>query len=568
MADMSRQVDTDNDNKEVKKENEEKTCFMCGRLATLACSGCGEVWFCCAEHGKLHFREEEGNCFPWKVAEKDGVGRILVTTRSVRAGETLFMEEPLVHGPNQDGWGDSQHSPACLSCYSPVTMDYLCPGCGYPMCGEECAGHPHHQEECSVLSAGHKPVCGSTVTEAYHCILPLRMLLLARSDPDRFNLTDHLMDHEEERKGDKDWLITERTVVQKLMQICDAEVMRDLTAADIRRAIGVLEVNSFEVSDELRGCFPISSLLSHSCVPNSCHIWTLDAPYTNTCIAAVDLQAGQELLTTYQIPSTCSLRRRPNLKTGWYFDCTCERCSSLSELGTNMNTLVCPGCKKPSMLPQNPLQSGSVWRCFCGHKVSEKVAISVVANIIKDTNNVIKKQKHNVNAWLKLEKSALKLVHPQHEVMLEIAKWMLPILCRGPNQPTSKFPPSKVQKKLDLAKRYFSVLSVVEPGYSKPRVKALYEIIETELFLMFFKVPKIGGMKDNLIKKMDQLNMVIEVLERLGTNKGFETILVHASKNILVRIEDILSQMEKNSLNLNEWREGWSLIELWKGAEN
>ena len=240
----------------------------------------------------------------------------------------------------------------------------------------------------------------------------------------------------------------------------------------------------------------------------------------------------------------------------------------MSELGTNMNTLVCPGCKKPSMLPQNPLQSGSVWRCFCGHKVSEKVAKSVVDNIIKDTNKVIKNQKHNVNAWLKLEKSALKLVHPQHEVMLEIAKWMLPILCRGPNQPTSKFPPSKVEKKLDLAQRYFSVLSVVEPGYSKPRVKALYEIIETELFLMFFKDPKIGGMKDNLIKKMDQLNMVIEVLERLGTNKGFETILVHASKNILVRIGDILSQMEENSLNLDEWREGWSLIELWRGAEN
>ena len=137
-----------------------------------------------------------------------------------------------------------------------------------------------------------------------------------------------------------------------------------------------------------------------------------------------------------------------------------------------------------------------------------------------------------MNAWLKLEKSALKLVHPHHEVMLEITKWMLPILCRGPNQPTSKFPASKVQKKLELAKRYFSVLSVVEPGYSKPRVKALYEIIETELFLMFFKDPKIGGMKDCLIKKMDQLKLVIEVLERLGANKGFETILVQASKNI------------------------------------
>ena len=219
----------------------------------------------------------------------------MVTTRNVFAGETLFMEEPLVHGPNQDGWPNSQKFPVCLSCYDCVTFDYLCPSCGYPMCDQECASDPLHQGECSVLSKGEKPVFKNKVTEAYHCILPLRMILLARTDPNRFNLIDHLMDHEEEREETKDWFTTERTVVQKLMQQCGEEAVTNLTAAEIRRAVGVLEVNSYEVSEEFRGCFPIGSLLSHSCVPNSCHIWTLDTPYTNTCIATVDIEAGQEV---------------------------------------------------------------------------------------------------------------------------------------------------------------------------------------------------------------------------------------------------------------------------------
>ena len=48
----------------------------------------------------------------------------------------------------------------------------------------------------------------------------------------------------------------------------------------MRRAVGVLEVNCYEVfsfirrlgtnSCGLRGCFPAASLLSHSCVANRC----------------------------------------------------------------------------------------------------------------------------------------------------------------------------------------------------------------------------------------------------------------------------------------------------------
>jgi len=486
---------------------------------------------------------------------------MMVTTRKVFAGETLFMEEPIVHGPNQEGF------PVCLACYELVSLAYLCPGCGYPMCDAECASHISHQEECSVLSRGKKPVFDNEVTDSYHCILPLRMVLLARSAPDRFSLADHLMDHEEERRGSEDWATTEQTVVHNLMQNCDGEAVNSLTVAELRRAIGVLEVNSYEVNDGLRGCFPIGSLLSHNCIPNSAHIWTQTAPYTNTCIAAVDLEAGQEVLTTYQIPTTSTLTRRSNLRAGWYFDCTCNRCSSASELGTNINTLICPQCKQAQLSPESPLQFGSVWKCPCGHEVSETVVKQIVENIIDATKDIIDKQRNNVDKWLELEKSSLKLVHPQHEVMLEITKWLVPVLCRGPNQVTSEFPISLVRRKLKLAQSYLSVLDVVEPGFSKLRAKVLYEIIETDLFLMFHDQPGADQIKANLAGHVNQLNMVILVLGRLCPNRGFESILMEASKNILVKIGGIVSQLKADCLNLEDWRDGWSLVELWRGEE-
>ena len=550
------------DNSDVPGDGERK-CFMCGRPAGLVCKKCNEFWFCCEEHGRLHFREEEGVCFPWKVETREGVGRIMTTTRKVAAGETIFMEEPMVHGPCQEG------QPVCLVCYEFITQDQLCPGCGYPVCDAQCAREhqEQHAGECAALARAGKPVFKDGVTDGYHCILPLRMILLARSHPNIFNLGDHLMDHEEERRGSQDWLITEQTVVAALMKNNDEEDLKSLTVAEIRRAVGVLEVNSYEVNDGLRGCFPIGSLMSHSCVPNCGHIWTHTAPFTKTCFAAVDLEAGQEVLTTYQIPTTATLTRRSNLKAGWYFDCACERCSSSSELGTNINTLVCPRCNQAKLRPESPLLFGSIWRCSaCGKEVTETFVKDIVENIINDTNDIINNERHNVHKWLELETSSLRLVHPQHQVMLEITKWLVPVMCRGPNQVTSDFPISLVQRKLQLAQSYLSVLDVVEPGFTKIRAKVLYEILETELFLMFQDNPGTEELQRNLTKHMTDLRLVVKILEKLCPHEGFETLLVQSSLHILERIEVVLTQLGRNSLNLEDWRQGWSLVEVLRGG--
>ncbi len=58
-------------------------------------------------------------CAPFRVSRREGVGRCLVATRDVDAGELLFVERPAVVGPLHET------SPVCLTCFKKVRSDVV-----------------------------------------------------------------------------------------------------------------------------------------------------------------------------------------------------------------------------------------------------------------------------------------------------------------------------------------------------------------------------------------------------------------------------------------------------------
>ena len=64
-------------------------CHFCGRPGRDVCPVCGEVWSCCPAHLRLHNRG--GDCFPYRVDRMEGVGRMMVATRDLAAGDTIFQ---------------------------------------------------------------------------------------------------------------------------------------------------------------------------------------------------------------------------------------------------------------------------------------------------------------------------------------------------------------------------------------------------------------------------------------------------------------------------------------------
>ncbi len=100
---------------------------------------------------------------------------------------------------------------------------FLCPGCGWPLCGPQClGGRAHSAEECSILAKGTRGKVSFRTDRMrrphphYRCVAPLRLLLLRDSQPEVHKRLGMLMDHNRDRR-EKDpelWGIYEEYVTK------------------------------------------------------------------------------------------------------------------------------------------------------------------------------------------------------------------------------------------------------------------------------------------------------------------------------------------------------------------
>ena len=56
----------------------------------------------------------------------------------------------------------------------------------------------------------------------------------------------------------------------------------------------------------VRALYPLTSILSHSCLPNCRPVMKKSAPFSNVCIASVDIDVGQELTINYVHLNLCT----------------------------------------------------------------------------------------------------------------------------------------------------------------------------------------------------------------------------------------------------------------------
>ena len=94
---------------------------------------------------------------------------------------------------------DNSSKPLCLGCMTrKVSGNYLCRDCNWPLCSNVCAKSPHHIEECKLMkSRGTKIKIPwfDKPCSYYDAILPLRVMLLKKTNPRAYNLISILMDH-------------------------------------------------------------------------------------------------------------------------------------------------------------------------------------------------------------------------------------------------------------------------------------------------------------------------------------------------------------------------------------
>lgn len=113
---------------------------------------------------------------------------------------SIFLKEkPTLWGPNQ------VTPPVCVGCMDQLDPDHHteCSKCGWLVCSLECADHPGHQGECLLTQAR-----GSKVDikqfynphPMYQFLLVVRGLMLAETDPAKYEVLMKLEPHHKERK--------------------------------------------------------------------------------------------------------------------------------------------------------------------------------------------------------------------------------------------------------------------------------------------------------------------------------------------------------------------------------
>lgn len=515
-------------------------CFLCGHDRDLiSCPKCGQVAFCGPEHGSLHSDEELEECYPYKVDHKEGVGRCLVATRQIEAGQLIFKETPLTVGPLHET------KPVCLVCWKTVDGSYQCKKCKLPMCSLECAeAEIHTLNECFVFGSQHRPPIQISAFDQFHpfyqCITPLRSLKLKERHPEKWRALEGMMDHCEDRPKDIHYEVNQKNIVQFLRDHWNVPY----SVEEINHVIGALEVNAFEVSGVGggRGVFPLTALMSHCCISNT--RYTMYDDYHTECRANVAIELGDEITDFYVSPLHGTQYRRTHLRDGWFFHCQCLRCQDPTECGSYQDAHRCgsSGCKG-NVISLEPLNYESDFKCDqCDFRLTRKEREQVEDGLTEQLDAIDKNDDEGLE---KLLESALLKVQDTHFIVTAIKRYLIYIYGRVPGRMLHQMSMEGALRKRTLCRDLLAIYDIIVPGLTRERGLTLFELKSVEMYLVkkslegFFDLTK--------AEKLKRLELCSKLLResqeclQYESSDTFENMVYQAAVKQLRECDDLLT---------------------------
>ncbi|XP_045457696.1 SET domain-containing protein SmydA-8-like [Melitaea cinxia] len=310
--------------------------------------------------GFLTCTDDAKNCMKWKIFDSPLGGRGLIATDDIKSGEIVFVDHPLVYGP-RSGTIVQRGCTVCRNIDSDTL--YKCSKCALLLCSEQCQNSSTHLSDCSVISCwpNKVPIEDIDDTLMSRALTAVRALSLNK---DQKNLLTSLQAHVLHQHG------SEIRALKEYFDIFaqDEEFMTLVSC--------ILDANAFQMAVpygkkemNLRGIYPVSSLMNHNCTSNT--RYSFNAESHMTVRAVKPIRSGTEIFTCYSGMLWGTPARRLHLYKTKHFLCACERCSDPTERGTLLAALKCFSTEcSGSLLPIEPLKSNSAWRCLeCGLKV-------------------------------------------------------------------------------------------------------------------------------------------------------------------------------------------------------
>jgi len=471
----------------------------------------------------------------YQVQYEDRCGRMLVATKFISAGETIFTDEPACMGP------DNNPRPVCLVCCARLVRGYVvtCDNCGWPLCSETCRENlGQHVRECSLFKSTDtkfdlndmKATCPS-----YNAIMVLRLLWLQENEPVTWNKIDLLMDHREENLS-KITRADER-VISFIREFCQ---LIQYSRSMILRVIGIIDTNAYIIGEnknknvDIQGLFPTCSIINHSCQANTICFATDN--FNFVCRAVVDIKPGDEITTNYlyhQYHFFGNTYRANELQDYWHFRCNCNRCNDPWESGSYVDSIMCDQCEKETLTPgPGPGHYSMVtWSCcHCDNSVDG----STIAIIIDSFWN---KLQENVWAELSVHFEILKelrvIVGERHYYTMEVKRRIFDKI-GSDNHDYDNISSDLLRIKMKFCDEHLSLAAMLCPGLTEYRAYLSLHYAES----LYWALKKGLTLIDNVsivTRILEHLSVVINIWNKYRMGSA-ERIKVDQAQNLIEKI--------------------------------
>lgn len=169
-----------------------------------------------------------------------------MASHAFKPGDIVMKEYPLASAPGPF----SQR--ICFGCHSLFTKAHICSDCRSPLCSSNCQTSSEHQKECCYL----RKISPEIENRQKHgkiqripvqlsmLLLPLKLLLLRREQPDKWKLLMDLESHMNARQKTSIWGFNQRHITP-FLQMMLVEEMPDIRDELVQQICGAIDVNSF-----------------------------------------------------------------------------------------------------------------------------------------------------------------------------------------------------------------------------------------------------------------------------------------------------------------------------------
>ncbi|XP_064081405.1 SET domain-containing protein SmydA-8-like [Macrobrachium nipponense] len=408
----------------------------------------------------IYHKELRQTTLPVDIQYQPGKGRFLVARRDISAGELIFKESPLLLAPK------AASEPTCLACLKVLDAKFaLCKNCKGPLCSSGCHGNGHTEKECRLikgLGLEESPNFRMNFRELSVLLAPLRVYLLMNESPAAKEVFQALQSHKERRK----MMPIGRYVEEKIVKVFHDKLKLDVDSSLVHHICGVLDTNSYEVSiddsSRARAIFTLTSMLNHSCLPNT-QRWYADGKMIIR--AATDIPKGVPVTTTYTQTLWGTSTRLAHLSTCKMFTCVCNRCNDPTELGSHLSSISCKSCQSPDGLLIPPKTSEVHWRC---HKCEAQVPSNAIQAMVRASSAILSKvdmqSTEEVTATLK---HLSRMLGRQHYIVAELKLGMIQSIMKLPFR--EDVSDDDLIRVMDASTELLSLAELIEPELSRFR---------------------------------------------------------------------------------------------------